>query len=231
MFKRILCLFTCLSIANNYFLVSQGRNRHIAQNWFKCLLEQTFSAAFVTYYGKRLLGVSTAQRHCICHTNWCLTSFVPCHLWVPLFHYCSGSIGSFFINTPWLSLNISQDFGKWLNLPGSSMSAFSLSFFGYLVGLKCLCSRIRCWLQSQYHQFCQCLQYCPTNSTSPEMPENTLKKCSSKIDTCFYSLYTFYFGRSELCKCVQSMFCSCFLFKIYVHSPVSLGTLLWDWKF
>lgn len=146
-------------------------------------------------------------------------SFVPVYLRVPLFHYCSNSIRSFFINTPWLSLNISQDFGKLLNLPGFSMSAFSLSFSGCLVGLKCLCSRIRCWLQLQYHPFCQCLQYCPTNSTCPEeMPENTFKKCGSKIDTCFYSLYTFYFGRSELSKYVPSMLCSCFLFKcMFIH--------------
>ncbi|XP_071899965.1 transmembrane protein 231 isoform X1 [Anas platyrhynchos] len=79
---------------------------------------------------------------------------------------------------------ISQDFGKSLNLPGSNMSAFSLSFSGSSVGLKCLCSRIRCSLQLQYHQFCRCLQCCPANSISPEeMPEKTLKKPSSKIST------------------------------------------------
>lgn len=99
------------------------------------------------------------------------------------------------------------------------MSASSLFFFGCSVGLRHFCSRIRCWLQFQYHRFCLYLQYYPTNSTSPEeMPENNLQKCHSKIVTRFYSLYTSYFTRSEFLSMFQICSCLCFLFKIHVHS-------------
>lgn len=157
-----------------------------------------------------------------------------------LFSYCSGCIRSFSINTPWLSLNISQDFGKSLNLPGSNMSAFSLSFSGSSVGLKCLCSRIRCSLQLQYHQFCRCLQCCPANSISPEeMPEKTLKKPSSKISTWFYYLYalstlkdrTWYVCSEYVLFLLYVAMTLCnFSFLKYVHSCISVGTLLSDWN-
>lgn len=60
--------------------MTQAQSRYFTQNWFRCLLRQTFSPTFVTYCGGRLIGVSVVQRLSICDTNQCLNkvcAFLP----------------------------------------------------------------------------------------------------------------------------------------------------------
>lgn len=49
--------------------MTHAQSRYFTQNWFKCLLGQTFSPAFVTYPGRRLLGVFVVQRLSMCDMN------------------------------------------------------------------------------------------------------------------------------------------------------------------